>query len=307
MSGEAPAAAAPEPAIAAPAAAEPAAAPDAAATSEGQGTPEEKRERQLTQMARRYQDLERQHRKALKEQKELAEKFSALDKRLGEDPYGLLKERGVGSKEWAKAFLDQEKPEDQIPDAFKARLEQLETHYKTQAEREQQAQQQAQEQQFNAAIAQAMEQREDLAFSAKLGQAELVAKRIRSHQSEYGSCTREDQEQIALQVESETRKAVSDLLAKMTGVPGFADMLRKHLEGAPKTSDSPAGSDKAKRASPASETGKAQGTNAKRKALTRAQAAQVTARQASGGLRDRAASRAAALKRLEERTRERAL
>jgi hypothetical protein len=141
-----------------------------------------------------------------------------------------------------------------------------------------------------------------------LGQHEKVADKISAHRGEYGDCTAADQLRIAQEIESETRQAVSDMLDKLAGSPGLAELLQKHAARAAEASQAaePGGSvsEPAKSARPTGDPGKPQGTNARRKALTRAQAAQVTARNTAGP-RSRQDSKAAALKRLEDRARAR--
>jgi hypothetical protein len=264
-------------------------------TPEGQ-TAEAKQPDRVAAIAARYARAERELKKA---QKALQERDSRLNElaqfqeSFKKDPIAFLESNGFDYSKWT-AYALKGKQEAQDPlEPLKTELEQLKAWKEQREQTETQTAQERQEQQLREEMRQAVESSPELAFTATLGQSDVVLAEIRQYQQEYGECPPAEQRRIALESEAKIRGTVKQQLAALSKIDGFRAMLQEVLGDGSASSESTAGQQARTGQAPAA------APKPKPKTLTNSQAAEVGSR--SGGSRTDADRRRAALERLTRR------
>lgn len=191
-----------------------------------------KQQPRLASLQRRTLELERQLRKANRQLQDM-EQYKSLADKLDKDPYAVLQERGHKLDDWVKREIQgaQKSPEEMKEEELRKEIEELKTWKQQQEEQLTTYQQQQQRQQMSEAVRQAIEGREDLAYTAHLGQSDVVLDRIQEYAAEYGECPPDEQERIAASVEKESRQAVEQSLRALLKVPHFRTLVSEALQG----------------------------------------------------------------------------
>ena len=201
-----------------------------------------KQTQRMASLQRRLLEQERYNKKLQKQMQELSSKAELAD-RFEKDPWNALQERGVKLDEWVTRELQgsQRSPEEEEAEALKQQIEELRTWKQEQESQRQQWQTQQQRQQQSQMVRQAISEREDLAYTAKLGQSDMVLDRIQEYHREYGECPPKEQERIAAQVEREMRQSVQASLKALIAVPDFRHIVAEALKQASgeETTDEP--------------------------------------------------------------------
>lgn len=267
---------------------------DAGAETQPEG---QKQQTRLAAIQRQLLEQQRLNRKLQKQQAELAERAKLVE-RIEKGDYAALQELGMRPDKWALQQLagTQKTPEQEAEEARERKLAELEQWKQQQEEERRTYQQQAQRQQLSSAVKQAVEAREDLAFTARLGQSDVILDKIQEYAAEYGDCPPDEQERIASAVEREMRESVSASLKALLDVPDFRSLVTEALKGYGEQAQPD------QQASTSQQPSKA--TRPRANTLTNSQSAAGAARTTSD-VRSLDEKRRAAIERLEKRARDR--
>jgi hypothetical protein len=267
----------------------------APAAPEGQQPAEAQQPDRVAAIAARYARTERELKKAQKALQERDAKLTELSQfqeSFKADPIAFLESNGFDYSKWtAHALRGKQEAQDPL-EPLKTELEQLKAWKEQREQTETQTAQKREEQQLREEMRAAVESSPELAFTASLGQSDVVLAQIRQYQQEYGECPPAEQRRIALETESSVRGTVKQQLAALSKIDGFREMLQEALGDGSASSENTAGQQARTGQAPAA------APKPKPKTLTNSQAAEVGAR--SDGPRSATDRIRAAAKRLEQ-------
>lgn len=277
-------------------------APAAAETPAAAVPPAVDYDRKISTLSTRLQEQERGNlrlNKQLKELQAVKEKYETTEKRLAEDPFGLLEERGHTYDKWTGKIMSGGKKADPVDEKLSPAMKKIEELQAKLEAREQSEQTEAlsrEQAQAVKAINESLAARGEFPSTVALGQGELLYRRLKTFADEHGECPPHEQERIARELESEIDNTVTAQLNELVKVPKFREQLAKLIASAAPAEGAQSDTEKTP-----SDTGRkpVSTTAASGKTITQSQVSSVVDRIAEkSGVRSREDRRSAALARL---------